>query len=124
MFNDLLQQLNPKRVLITGARAPAALEWARLLHSAGVYVVAADALRYPLTRFSNAIDAYELLPAPADDSVAYGQAVDGVCKRHNIDFVIPTCEEVFYLAHQTDNISAKLLAPNFNTLRTVHNKFM
>jgi hypothetical protein len=119
----LLTQLQTQRVLITGARAPAALEWVRALHGQGIFVVAADTLHWPLTRFSNAIDFYERLPAPAENPVAYGQAVNALCLRHSIDLIIPTCEEVFYLAHQRDVIQARLLAPSFDALRQVHHKF-
>lgn len=48
-----------------------------------------------------------------------------VMSRHKIDIVIPTCEEVFYLAQiwQTNPPEAALFAPHIERLEQVHNKF-
>jgi len=51
-------------VLITGARAPVALEWARMALSAGHSVWMMDCLKYPLGRNLTGIQGYCQVPKP------------------------------------------------------------
>lgn len=113
------------RVLITGARAPAALHLARLLHGAGHHVVMADSLRHTVGEASRACADFALLPAANGDSAAYRRAVHTAVADHCIDMVIPTCEEVFHLASLWgDNApKASLFAPALPTLLAAHNKY-
>ncbi len=113
------------RVLITGARAPAALHLARLLHGAGHHVVMADSLRWPVGAASNACAAYEQLPAANGPLDTYAVAIADALHSHQIDLLIPTCEEVFYLARiwGQRQMPATLFAPSFDTLATAHSKY-
>ena len=113
------------RVLITGARAPAALHLARLLDSAGHHVVMADSLRWPVGAASSACSAYVRLPAASGPLDTYADAIEGALRAHQIDLVLPTCEEVFYLARIWDQrqMPAPLFAPSFDTLATAHTKY-
>ena len=113
------------RVLITGARAPAALHLARLLHGAGHRVITADSLRWPLAAASDASAAYVRLPPANGLCGIYGTAIRDALRAHNIDLVIPTCEEIFYLAAlwERENMPATLFAPRMQLLRSAHNKF-
>ncbi len=111
-------------MLITGARAPAGLHLARLMHGAGHRVIMADSLRQTISSVSTACDAYEVLPRPIDGLSAYAEAVKQVITRHNITQVIPTCEEVFYLAQiWSDAMPAQLFAPDISLLARAHNKY-
>jgi len=86
-------------VLILGARAPASLEWARIFAATGWRVTAGDSLAFPLTRFSNAVSNYIRLPEPRSNPNVWIEALrHHVCQRQ-IDLVLPTCEEAFYLAY-------------------------
>jgi hypothetical protein len=110
-------------VLITGARAPVALHLARLFHAAGHRVLLADTHRFPLSRHTRRAE-YHRLPAPRGNVAAYGQAVEALVADHRIDLVIPTCEEVFFLAASRDlhGRAIPLFAPPMATLALAHHK--
>ncbi len=86
------------RILITGARAPAALELARILASAGAAVWTADSLRWPLGRYSALTRGHFRVPSPRFESAAFGEAVRTIAAREELTLILPTCEEVFHLA--------------------------
>ena len=113
-----------KTVLVTGARAPAALHLARIFHSAGHRVILADTFRYPMSRATRMKDAYAQLPSPRQSFSDYGAAVAALVAREAPDLIVPTCEEVFYLAAVRDisGIDIPLFAPHFDLLAKVHNK--
>lgn len=111
------------RVLITGARAPVALHLARLFHAAGHDVTLADSHRFPLSRVTRTAG-YRRLPKPRGNVEAYASAVEDVIAERHIDLVVPTCEEVFFLAAARDlhGRSIPLFAPPFDVLALAHNK--
>src|ERR1043165_8087865 len=115
------------RVLITGARSPAALEWARLAQRAGAEaVVVADSLRFPLAGFSSAATHSVRLPEVRSDVSAYGKAVCDVVREHRIQLVAPTCEEAFYISHQRRRIEAagaRVFVPPFDFMARAHHKY-
>ena len=112
------------RILITGARAPAALHLARLMHGAGHHVVMADSLRRTVSAASRACADYVILPPANGDFTTYATAIRSAIIDHHIDLVVPTCEEVFFLAKiwAEDPPDAPLLAPDQATLLSAHNK--
>jgi glutathione synthase/RimK-type ligase-like ATP-grasp enzyme len=114
-----------KRVLITGARAPAALHLARLLHDGGHHVVMADSLVHVISAVSRACAEYVLLPAANGDPAAYEAALRQAITLHEIDLVVPTCEEVFHLAGlwAHHDMGASLYAPDMAMLTRAHDKF-
>ena len=113
-----------KTILVTGARAPVALHLARLFHGAGHRVVLADSFRLPMARATRFKHGYERLPSPRVNFPRYATAVGELVRRRAVDLVIPTCEEVFYLAAARDvrNIDIPLFAPSFDLLARAHNK--
>lgn len=112
------------RVLILGARAPAALEWARAFRQAGWRVSVADSLVMPLTRFSNSVDTFIPLPAPRQAPTAWADALARTITDQAIDLLLPTCEESFYLANYLPKLKAlcRIAVMNFATLRQLHHK--
>lgn len=112
------------RVLITGARAPACLEWARLLAEAGCDVAVADSVALPLARFSSAAQQFFRLPEPCRSAHRYGQAVRDAAAAFQADIVVPTCEEAFYIAHQKHLIEqiCAVFTPDFALMAQVHDK--
>ena len=86
------------RILITGARAPAALHLARALAASGHEVHAADTLSQPLTKASRTVARYHRLPPPSEEPEAFADALGDLVASVRPSHVIPTCEEVFYLA--------------------------
>ncbi|WHO75664.1 ATP-grasp domain-containing protein [Rhizobium sp. BT03] len=112
-------------VLITGARAPVALHLGRLFHGAGWRVLLADTPAVPIAAASSACDTYFCLPPPRFEPQRYGDVVEALVKRENVTLVVPTCEEVFYLAAiwRERSLTARLFAPDADLLRRAHNKF-
>ncbi len=112
------------KILITGARAPVALHLARLFHAAGHRAWLADTHRFPLSAATRLAEGYIRLPPPRDGLAAYGAAVEAAVAQHGIELVIPTCEEVFFLAAARDlqHRSIPLFAPAFATLAQAHHK--
>ncbi|RUX92477.1 hypothetical protein EOA25_31470, partial [Mesorhizobium sp. M2A.F.Ca.ET.040.01.1.1] len=111
-------------ILITGARAPAALHLARLVHGAGRGVILADTPARPVAAASRACARYHRLPPPRFEPQAYANAVEALTRAENVQLVIPTCEEVFHLAlaWRGRTMPAKLFAPDIRLLAQVHNK--
>ena len=111
-------------LLVTGARAPVALHLARLFTTAGHRVWLADTHRVPLARATRFAEGYVRLPSPQHNVAAYGRAVEVAVAAHGIDLVIPTCEEVFFLAAARDLHGARfqLFAPPIDTLAQAHHK--
>jgi hypothetical protein len=113
-------------ILITGARSPAALEWARICLESGHRVWLADSLHYPLSRYINGAAGYLLLP-PANCSLTkYTQALEKIIVIHDIQLIIPTCEEIFFLSKARKMIQTKTqwFMPEETLLFTLHNKYL
>jgi predicted ATP-grasp superfamily ATP-dependent carboligase len=68
--------------------------------------------------------AYARLPPPRSRFSDYCAAVAALVARESVDLIVPTCEEVFYLAAVRDRcgIGIPLFAPHFDLLAKVHNK--
>jgi len=111
-------------VLVTGARAPVALHLARLLHGAGLRVIMADTPARPIAAASVACVSYHRLPPPRFAPQAYAQALQSLVRAEDVQLVIPTCEEVFYLGQiwRDRAMPARLLAPGMDLLTQVHDK--
>lgn len=92
-------------VLILGARAPACLEWARAFNQAGWTVSVADSVNYPLSRFSRCVSHFLRLPEPKQDPSAWVEVLVDAARQRRIDLLVPTCEEVFYLAHGLERLT-------------------
>jgi len=112
------------RILILGARAPACLEWARAFSQAGWTVTVADSLAQPLSRFSRAAEHFVRLPEPRHDPDAWIEALAGVIRQQAIDLLLPTCEEVFYLAHGLERLRplCRVFTSYFELLHRLHHK--
>lgn len=112
-------------ILILGARAPACLEWARALQQEQWQVSTADSLRWPLSRFSEAGKNYYRLPEPRQNPQAWIDALKKLVSEKKIDWIIPTCEEVFYLAWGVQQLRnyCNLLTSDFALLQKLHHKF-
>ncbi|MFT0211254.1 ATP-grasp domain-containing protein [Pseudomonas sp. F1_0610] len=113
------------QILILGARSPAALEWTRAFATAQHSVFVADSLNFALTRFSRHIQRYLKLPAAAQFPNTWLSTLIDYIQKYKIDYLLPTCEEVFYCAHFHKQISrhCTLLCSPLDLLNTLHNKF-
>jgi len=115
-----------RRVLLTGGRSAAALELARLFHAAGWRVVVAESLAAHPTRFSRAVARSYPTPWPNRDPDGFIDALLGVAKRERIDLLVPTCEEIYYVARGGDRLApcCTVFAEDRETLRRLHNKWL
>jgi len=110
-----------KRILLTGGRAPATLELARAFHRAGHTVFMAESLRGHLSEPSNALAKNFLVPPPRQQTSDFLDALEKIVRENKIDLVIPTCEEVFYVAMGRDRFPA--FVEPLEKLRSLHNKW-
>ena len=106
-------------VVVLGGRAPAALDLARALARSGRRVVAAESLRWPLTRFSNAVARSVRVAPPRQQTDRFLRDLRAVVREEGAVRVIPTCEEVFYAARATD---LPVGSPPMRLLARLHDK--
>ncbi len=110
------------RVLITGARAPVALDMARAFRAAGCRVGLADSVRPHAALLSRPGFAIHRLPPPRFAFEAFRARLRGLMT--DVDLLVPTCEEVFWLAAAAarDGWADRLFAPGLAALRELHSK--
>lgn len=113
-----------ERVLVTGARAPAALDIARSLKAAGFIVHMADCVPARIARWSKVPTAVHPHASPVHRPADFARDIRTLIDRVDTIAVIPTCEEVFHLVAvaEADGWSEKLIAPPFETLAALHHK--
>lgn len=111
------------RVLITGARAPAALDIARSFRAAGFDVHMADCAPSRLAASSRAVTDVHRFVSPTYDPVGFKRTTRELIVQLDPVAVIPTCEEVFHFA-ALEAPGAPLLAPSSAVLRRLHSKFI
>lgn len=109
-------------VIITGMRAPVAMDLARSFSALGWRVIGADSCRWPVGRFSNAVGRYHQLPAPAEDHHAFGQALARLAGEEDAKLILPTCEEIFYIARHKDLLPCPIFSPDLDQLTKFHDK--
>ncbi len=111
-----------KKILLTGGRAPACLELARYL-AKNNQVHVADSLSMSICRFSNQIKQFHKIRSPQNREHFY-QDLSVIIKRHDIDLIIPTCEEAFYLSMIKDRLSdlCDVFCDDITLMRQLHSK--
>lgn len=111
------------RILLTGARAPATLELARLGARAGYEMHVADTSAWHVCRGSKLIAGWHTLPPPRGNHGPYADAVRALVRRFRIDVIVPTCEEVFHLAAVRDDVGARVASEPLAVLAPLHDKW-
>ncbi|VAW68831.1 Glycerate kinase [hydrothermal vent metagenome] len=113
------------RFLITGARAPVALELVRNLSCNGHQVCIADSLNYPLAKNSRHVKKYRLIAEPGTQLKKFQQDLIKYIKEEEIDYLLPTCEEVFYVSFLKSELSkyCNVICDSFDLLSTLHSKY-
>lgn len=112
-------------VLILGGRAPAALDHARRFAAQGWRVVIADSVSCRLSGWSRAVSATVRLAPPRHAPAQFIADLNAAITREQIDLVVPTCEEVFFLSRYRSALpaSCRVLADDFDKLRPLHSKW-
>jgi predicted ATP-grasp superfamily ATP-dependent carboligase len=111
-------------VLLTGARAPVALDLARRFHAAGWRVHAADSLAAHSTGASRAVSQRHRIAA-AHDTAAFARDLARIAREHALELLVPTCEEAFHVAHVRPRLPAQLTVAvaELALLRQLHSKW-
>jgi predicted ATP-grasp superfamily ATP-dependent carboligase len=110
-------------ILLTGGRAPAALELARIFHKQGHVVFMAESARGHLSEPSRALKVNYWVPPPRQQTGAFLEALRQIVIRDEIDLLIPTCEEVFYVGMGRSCLPCKVFAESIEKLQGLHNKW-
>lgn len=111
------------KILITGTRAPSALELARLFSAAGSKVYAVDSLKQTLCSASNCIEKSFTVPPPKQQPDEYINSINAIVRSEKIDVLIPTCEEIYTLAKYRSRINCDVFCDSMDCLVELHNKF-
>lgn len=114
-----------KTVVLTGGRAPATLELARLFGMAGNRVIVAESARRHLCARSRYVERIYQVPAPREQPDAYVRALSEVMDKERASLLIPTCEEIFYVSKGREQLRAygEVLAEGIDVLRLLHDKW-
>ncbi len=110
-------------ILFTGGRAPATLELARAFHRAGHTIFMAESLRGHLSQPSKVIAKNFVIPAPRQNTNEFINALKTIIVENQIDLLIPTCEEIFYVAMGKEQLPCKVFAESIQKLDALHNKW-
>lgn len=114
-----------RAILVTGARAPVAIDLARAFAAAGHDVSLGDSVAAYAARAARVGRGHVLRLPPARHAfAAYADALQAWTQRHPDGVIVPTCEEVFYAAEAGSRrgFAAQVLAPLPETLRRLHSK--
>lgn len=112
-------------VLVTGARAPVAIDLARAFEAAGQRVTLADSVTAHAARAARVGRGEVLRLPPARHAfAAYADALTRWADEHPGGVIVPTCEEVFYAAQAgaSRGFAAQVFAPAPPVLRRLHSK--
>jgi hypothetical protein len=122
---DTEKKTVPKRILLTGARSPTALELARHLHQSGHTVFAADTSTLHVLKFSNAIKRFYDFPSPRYDLKRFIGKLGKIITEEKIDLVIPMWEEVIYISLHRDSLpsNCEIFCSQFQLLHDLHHKW-
>lgn len=110
-------------ILISGARAPVALELARSFHALGHRVVMIDSIRLTIARWSNSVSRFYRVPSPRFKSKEFVQRVQELITEEKIDHFIPTCEEAIYVSLHRHNFDCRVWTADASLMLRLHHKF-
>lgn len=114
-----------RSVLILGARSPVALDHARRFAAQGWRVIVGDSVPCRISGWSRSVHACAPLPPARYALGAYAAALNETIQAHRIELVVPTCEEVFYLARCRAALpqGIRVVVEEFDKLAALHSKW-
>jgi len=112
------------RVLVTSSRNIFALDIIRKLGSTGHVVVASDTYDGAIGNHSRYVAAHVVTASPRTDTDQFIADIVEIVDAHDIDLIIPTFEEAFYLAARAHDLPAgtRVYTGDFVTLARLHDK--
>lgn len=113
-----------KKVLITGSRNIVALDFSRALSDHGHIVYIADTWHFPMVKNQVGIHTYFKIPSPRFSLTNYLSSLITIITEHEIDVIIPMCEEAFYISAIKAKLSCHcdVFTPDFSLMRRLHDK--
>ena len=114
------------RVLITSSRNTFALDLVRKLGSVGHTVFASDTYDGAVGSHSRFLAGHLVTPSPRFETDAFIETVSAYVRAHDIDLIIPTFEDVFYLAARVADLpeGVELFAGSFSDLARLHEELL
>lgn len=110
--------------MITGARAPIALEFVRNFYKESHRVILADSLHFPISRWSKGTSKYYKIPPPKTEIIAFVHKINEIIATEKITHIIPTSEETFYISLYKLEFNCKVWTSAIDLLNSLHNKFI
>lgn len=112
-------------VLLTGGRAPCTLALARLFHADGHRVLVAESAKHHLCRVSKAVERSFRVPPPNGEPGMFAAALADIIVAEQVDVLIPTCEEIFFVALGLDRLAplCRVWASPIGQLQELHDKW-
>lgn len=117
--------MNTKTILLTGGRAPGTLELARFFFASGHTVHIAESFPYAFARASRAVKQFHIVSEPKNETEQFIEQLASIIQQEKIDLLIPTCEEIFYIAAHQKRLASlcEVFVDNKEQLRSLHNKY-
>lgn len=112
------------RVLVTSSRNIFALDIIRKLGSTGHTVVATDTYDGAVGSHSKYLEAHSVTASPRFDTDRFIADIHDLVARHDIDLIVPTFEEAFYLAARRGDLpeGVTIYTGEFDKLARLHDK--
>jgi hypothetical protein len=125
IFYDVIVSMDRKHILLTGGRAPATLELARQCAAHGHRVIVAESMPVHLCRYSRAVVRHYAVPPPNTSGKAFINALIAIIKHEHIDLLIPTCEEIFFIAQGLEQLQehCDVFCAPIEQLKRLHSKW-
>jgi predicted ATP-grasp superfamily ATP-dependent carboligase len=116
---------NGSSVLLTGGRAPVTLVLARCFQQAGWRVFSAESIPQHLCSRSPAVAQNYLVASPRWMVDRYIQDLLAIIQAQQIDLLLPTCEEIYYIAQHRHTLAqhCQVFCADIAQLDLLHNKY-
>lgn len=118
--------MTSRRVLFTGGRSPATLALLRLFAQAGYHCEVAESLQPNLAGASRFCAANHTVAPPRQQTAGFVADLCRLVRERQLELLIPTCEETFYVARHKREIEAagcRVLTASIDVLTNLHSKY-
>lgn len=115
----------PRKILLTGGRSYVTLDLARQLKASGCEIYVAETRHMHVCRYSNAVTRSFTIPSPRFNGTEFIEALSKIIIDNDIDLLIPTCEETFYISQALNSFppSCRVFVEPFKKLEPLHSKW-
>jgi hypothetical protein len=110
-------------ILISGARAPIALEMVRSFAKAGHRVIVTDSMHLTIARWSKYSNKYYRTPSPRFETLKFKEKLKEIIQKEAITHYIPTCEEAIFVSKFKDELPCKVWTSKHDLILQLHHKY-